>query len=250
MPAILQKIFTLILGLGLTLSCPDEPHCNACAPFDGPSACGFCFQGYLNENHRCVKISRLQQRANCDTYFAPRFEDESPPCLSCATGYFVEENSCQACTLAHCAECSKNNACTACSGGRKLRLEPVPECLEESNEVAHCDQCEYRKDRNLCHCLKCDTGYSLVYNQDDVTSCVENTGQFCLILDDPKSKRCRFCDLGYYLGPTSDCIANDYKPSKWYLWVLIAAVALGISATFLCYKSNSHPPDEQLMLRN
>ena len=163
----------------------------------------------------------------CKTETCTRCTNDANICNSCDRGHFLQQNECISCKQPHCETCNKDR-CFECSnnyiiadGGTKC-LSCLPNCMDCSNDIDSCEDCDYKFGwtGNACekcpgeNCTYCKTkgeelicsgcGYGYRLNTDSHV-CEKCRVPDCYECSDSTDK-CSQCQIGYPSANGDDCL--------------------------------------------
>ena len=190
----------------------DADFCKTCDEIK-QCQCGTCNYGYYLPTDdfvksKCKKCDDLIE--HCEECYGSK---KSIICKKCNSNYFLntEKNICEPlCQTGpdnNCKTCSKEtNKCDSCNSGYYLPTDDEEKKCKKCSDINDkCEECHGTK--TSVKCLKCKTGYSPFYDENNEilecnNHCVANYGEFCKQCNYDKN-RCISCNKGYYL-PTDD----------------------------------------------
>lgn len=240
----------LLLFIGFSLSCPEDPNCRMCLG----TTCAMCFDAVIRAGSKTCdpKIALIP---HCELYIP---EQDRAICILCVPGYYLSgENKCERCPSG-CAACTESKSelktdgnfveassyCTACFDGL---LAKNGVC---GPEKAGDDKCEIPGPTG---CTFCKEGYAI--NQAD--KCVPSPKGCQFVAD---SGACVQCRDGTYLSKSQTCIGEP-KPvpdfgKSWFLQVLLTILALLlvlgllVLVVFFCMKRRRENEDRAVLSQN
>ena len=160
---------------------------------------------YLNANNYCMACTNGSNCAVCST-------TNASSCLTCFSGYFLNNNVCVKCTFP-CTSCASLSAtqCSSCAIGYTLLANNT--CTKTSSlsssfgtitENCANSQLTTSGTSSILSCKLCKQGYSLT--SSGCVPCVEG----CKVCNPNYLTKCSQCMTGYFLNSTNLCQACNY----------------------------------------
>lgn len=156
-------------------------NCKVCLE---ASKCTECLDGFETTSAGTCQKNCGMNCGECDY--------QSYKCLSCLSGFFLEDGKCVKCG-SYCEKCKSQSECTQCKTGYQLGYGSC-----KSGCPANCNKCV---SKTLCS--TCVSGYSLNIFGTCSLMCPEN----CLKCD--FKGKCVYCSTGYYKSSGSCKACNE-----------------------------------------
>ena len=179
------------------LRCPTE--CTACSNelnTGNDAKCTACDVTYFEDGDNCPSCT-----AYCDEC------EDADTCVTCSEGYALKDDAidtCQACTLSNCIDCTVNEngeVCTDCKAGYYAAAGVCVGC-----GVTDCINCD-----SDTTCTTCKTGWAVGTNGGVVCKQLPANCNTIDAVTDSGDTTCTACDAGYGLnaGACSPCDIAD-----------------------------------------
>jgi hypothetical protein len=223
----MKAFFCVLLLASAIRSCPDEQYCRQCdTNSPAPFPCSLCDHGLQDPITKKCIIAKLSIE-NCEAYAPSPADGKNHICNKCKLGFFLKDNACGKCPIGNCAECSKEDVCDACFGGKKVAADGKS-CTEEAGSIVECAVIRYWTDKEVPECIECNKGFAVV---DIPNKCVATKKTNCLKVKDDTKDECATCASGYFLNAKWECAANPSPSGGSRLWVIfLLLIAVGLIA--------------------
>ncbi|KAL4435263.1 hypothetical protein ABPG74_017355 [Tetrahymena malaccensis] len=170
------------------VQCPS--NCISCT---SSVICTDCLYGYtLNGSNQCIAlVPAPDTKYNCLTSQS----NPTTQCLTCSTGYFLNNQICQKCDP-NCFSCQgQSDYCTSCPNKSYLNTS-TNQCQFQCDPI--CLTCSAGLDPTQC--ITCQVGYALIGQApNSCTPCLNNCKK-CVIVN--STQNCLSCVLNYQLSGT------------------------------------------------
>lgn len=238
-----------------------------CSTYSAANACSGCATGYFLSNNACVAVtaqncltySAANTCASCSNGFilqattssqtnngvttsvtttncvaasnkpnCATIDYNSPNnCLSCNTGYYLNNGACSAATaISQCAVYASATTCSICNTGYALSVDALT-CVSNANVTAYADaNCVNSQLVATPACSRCGPGSYFVNGSCSGTCSV--TG--CLACSPSSNSKCFICNTNYHQDTTGNCVANvtPVVPTSANIFGALSALVLAL----------------------
>ncbi len=188
------------------LTCDDGYYLesNTCSPC--PSG-KYCKNGEILENCPTGSYCDASGMHDCSLKFGIRCTScNSNVCLSCASGYRLNNGTCERCRdYPNCWKCDENlNVCTSCDGV----LTSSGRCYSCGAYISNCKYCTTDGSR----CTQC-AGTHFINSNGTCTKCELDNCLTCQNNQNARNPKCSKCAAGYILSDDGKCVSCNDKLS-------------------------------------